>query len=100
MNTSSNTTESQGVSGNSHIEAKKRKREGLIIATSLCLIVLLTWAEIHLATLRAAVQLESKIFAFGLINIIILFIILLVYLVFRNVAKLLLERKQNALGAK
>ena len=100
MNTSSNKTDSPLISGSSHIEAKKRKREGLIIAMSLCLIILLTWAEIHLATLRAAVQLESKIFAFGLINIIILLIILLVYLVFRNVAKLLLERKQNALGAK
>ena len=43
---------------------------------------------------------ESKIFVFGLINIIILLIILLVYLVFRNIAKLLMERRQNAIGAK
>ncbi len=82
------------------MEAQKRKREGLIIVTSIFLIILLTWAEIHLATLRAAVRLESKIFVFGLINIIILLIILLVYLVFRNVAKLLIERRQNAIGAK
>jgi two-component system, NtrC family, nitrogen regulation sensor histidine kinase NtrY len=81
-------------------EIRKRKREGLIITISLLLIVVLTWAEIHLAKLRAAVPIESKIFTFGLINIIILLIILLVYLVFRNIAKLLIERKQNAVGAK
>ena len=81
-------------------EIRKRKREGLIIAISLLLIVVLTWAEIHLAKLRAAVPIESKIFTFGLINIIILLIILLVYLVFRNIAKLLIERRQNAIGAK
>jgi len=82
------------------LETKKRKREGLIIVMSLLLIILLTWAEIHLATLRAAVQIQSKILIFGLINIIILLIILLIYLVFRNVAKLLMERRQNAIGAK
>ena len=81
-------------------EVRKRKREGLIIVLSLLSIVLLTWAEIHLATLRAAVQLENKILIFGLINIIILLIILLFYLVFRNIAKLLIERKQNAVGSK
>jgi two-component system, NtrC family, nitrogen regulation sensor histidine kinase NtrY len=81
-------------------ELKKRKREGFFIVISLLLIIVLTWAEIHLATLRAAVQMESKILIFGLINIISLLIILLIYLVFRNIAKLLMERRQNALGAK
>src|ERR1035437_7840093 len=81
-------------------EIRKRKRESFIIAISLIFIIALTWAEIHLAKLRAAVQLGNKIIIFGLINIIILLIILLVYLVFRNVVKLLLERRQNVVGAK
>ncbi|HEX8960380.1 MAG TPA: PAS domain-containing sensor histidine kinase, partial [Geobacteraceae bacterium] len=81
-------------------EIRKRKREGFIIAVSLLLIVFLTWAEIRIATLRAAVPIESKIFTFGLINIIILFIILLIYLVSRNVAKILMERQHNVIGAK
>jgi two-component system nitrogen regulation sensor histidine kinase NtrY len=81
-------------------EIRKRKRESFIIAISLLFIIALTWAEIHLARLRAAVQLGNKIIIFGLINIIILLIILLVYLVFRNIAKLLLERRQNVVGAK
>ncbi|HLO27172.1 MAG TPA: ATP-binding protein [Geobacteraceae bacterium] len=82
------------------LESKKRRREGLIIILSLLSIIFLTWAEIHLATLRAAVQMENKILIFGLINIIILLIILLFYLVSRNVAKLLIERRQNVLGAR
>jgi len=81
-------------------EIRKRKRESFIIAISLLFIIVLTWAEIHLARLRAAVQLGNKIIIFGLINVIILLIILLVYLVFRNIAKLLLERRQNVVGAK
>lgn len=100
MNLEKKKTESPENPGTSSLEAKKRKREGLIVVMSLLLIILLTWAEIHLAKLRAAVQIESKILIFGLINIIILLIILLIYLVFRNFAKLLMERRQNAIGAK
>jgi two-component system nitrogen regulation sensor histidine kinase NtrY len=85
---------------NPSVETKKLKREGLIVVISLLFIILLTWAEIHLGRLRAAVPIESKILIFGLINIIILLIILLIYLVFRNIAKLLMERKQNVIGAK
>jgi two-component system nitrogen regulation sensor histidine kinase NtrY len=81
-------------------EVRKRKRESFIIAISLLFIIILTWAEIHLARLRASVQVGNKIIIFGLINIIILLIILLVYLVIRNIAKLLLERRQNVVGAK
>ena len=62
--------------------------------------MLLTSAEVHLARLRAAVGIETKIFIFGLINIVILLIILLIYLVFRNIAKLLMERRQNVIGCK
>jgi two-component system nitrogen regulation sensor histidine kinase NtrY len=58
-------------------EIRKRKRESFIIAISLLFIIVLTWAEIHLARLRAAVQLGNKIIIFGLINVIILLIILL-----------------------
>jgi len=81
-------------------EAKKRKRETWIIVVSLFFIFALTWAEILLAHLRAPVELGYKIIIFGLINIVILFIILLAYLVLRNIAKLLLERRENVIGAR
>jgi two-component system nitrogen regulation sensor histidine kinase NtrY len=81
-------------------EARRRKREGMIIAVSLLLIVVLTGTEIHLSRLSSAVPRGSKILIFGLINIITLLIILLIYLVCRNLAKLLLERRRNVIGAK
>ena len=81
-------------------EMKKRKRETQIIVGSLFFIIALTWAEIRLAHLRAPVEMGYKIIIFGLINIVILLIVLLVYLVFRNIAKLLLERRQNVVGAR
>src|SRR6185369_14392043 len=81
-------------------EIRKRKREAVIICLSLLAILLLTFAEVHLARLNSEVPLGSNITIFGIINVIILLIILLVYLVFRNLAKLLLERRKNAPGAR
>ena len=80
-------------------ETRKRKREGVIIAGALLLIIVLTGLEISLARLSGTVPIGHNIFIFGLINIIALLIILLIYLVCRNLAKLFLER-HNAIGAK
>ncbi|MCM2358892.1 MAG: ATP-binding protein [Geobacteraceae bacterium] len=84
----------------SQTEARKRKREGIIVVISLLLIILLTRAELGLTRLSSEVTIGNNILIFGLVNIIVLLIILLVYLVFRNLAKLLMERRQNAIGAK
>lgn len=81
-------------------EARKRKREGVIIIASLLLIIVLTGAEISLARLSGNVPIWNNILIFGFINIISLLIILLIYLVCRNLAKLFLERRHNAIGAK
>jgi len=81
-------------------ELKKRKREWVIIALSLLLIIVCTAAEIHLTRLSSEVPMGNNILIFGLINIITLLIILLIYLVFRNIAKMLMERRQNVIGAR
>lgn len=81
-------------------EMQKRKREGLIIAISLLMIIALTWVELHLSKLSSEVPMASNITIFGLINFIILLIILLVYLLFRNVAKLMMERRDRVIGAR
>lgn len=81
-------------------ELKKRKREWAIIALSLLLITVCTAAEIHLTRLSSEVPMGNNILIFGLINIITLLIILLIYLVFRNIAKMLMERRQNVIGAR
>ncbi len=81
-------------------ELKKRKREWVIIAFSLLFIVICTAAEIRLTRLSSEVPMGSNILIFGLINIITLLIILLIYLLCRNVAKMFMERRQNVIGAR
>lgn len=80
-------------------ERKKRRREAIIIAVSVLLIIVLMRAEIHLSNISSDVPMGSNILIFGIINVILLLIILLIYMVFRNVAKLLMERRSKALGA-
>ncbi len=81
-------------------ELKKRKREGFVIALLVLLIAVLTSAEVRLSEFNPDFPAGNNILVFGLINVIILLIILLVYLVFRNIAKLMLDRKSNPFGAK
>ncbi|WP_298266499.1 ATP-binding protein [Geobacter sp.] len=79
-------------------ELKKRRREGIIVVLSLLLIIALTWGEMHLSSLSSDAPMGSNILIFGISNVIILLIILLIYLVFRNVAKMLMERRGAAIG--
>jgi two-component system, NtrC family, nitrogen regulation sensor histidine kinase NtrY len=81
-------------------ELRKRRREALIMAFSILLIIFLTVAEVRLSQLSPDFPAGNNVLIFGLINVIILLIILLVYLVSRNIAKLMLDRKSNPFGAK
>jgi len=81
-------------------EARKSKREAIIIAISLFFIVVLTLAELRLSDISSTVPGIANIFIFGLINVVLLLIILLVYLVFRNVARIILERRRNPFGSR
>jgi two-component system, NtrC family, nitrogen regulation sensor histidine kinase NtrY len=78
-------------------ERKKRTREGGIIFLALVLIIFLTRAEIRLTQMSADAPMGSNIAIFGIINIVILLVILLVYLISRNVVKLFLESRTNPL---
>jgi two-component system nitrogen regulation sensor histidine kinase NtrY len=78
-------------------ERNKRVREGVIIFLALVLIIFLTRAEIRLTQLSADAPMGSNIAIFGVINIVILLVILLVYLVSRNVVKLFMESRSNPL---
>ena len=81
-------------------ERKKRIREGIIIILSIILIVFLTKAEIRLTQISADAPMGSNIAIFGVINVVILLVILLVYLVCRNVVKLFVESRSNPLAAR
>ena len=76
-------------------ERRKRLREAVIIAVAVILIILLTRAEIKLTQLSADAPLGSNVAIFGVINLVVLLVILLVYLVCRNVVKLFVESRSN-----
>jgi len=86
--------------GSPQYEQRKRRREAFIIVISLLLITVLTSTQVHLTRLSSEVPMGANILIFGLINIITLLIILFIYLMARNIFKLVKERKLNKMGAR
>jgi len=81
-------------------ERKKRKREFLLIGFLGGLFLFLFVAEFQLTTFSSTLPFVTSIFFFGLLNINIVILIALVWLVFRNIGKLFIERRRKVLGAK
>ncbi|MDZ4165163.1 MAG: hypothetical protein U1C55_08550, partial [Smithellaceae bacterium] len=81
-------------------ELRKRRRERVIILVTLLVIVLLSILEGYLSRQGDQLPVSSNILIFGLININIILIILLVFLTMRNVIKLFYDQKQGVLGSK
>jgi two-component system nitrogen regulation sensor histidine kinase NtrY len=79
----------------SKYERNKRIREAVIICLSILLIIILTRAEMRLTQISADAPMGSNIAIFGVINVVILLVILLVYLVSRNAVKLFMESRAN-----
>ena len=81
-------------------DLKRRKREGIIIVIIIVVIALLTFAEGKLFHFGSDIPIWNTILMFILININLLLVILLIFLVFRNLVKLLYDRKRRVMGAK
>ena len=77
---------------------KRRRRERIIIIASLALIVLLTYLESHFLQFGSKLPMGSNVVIFALMNINVILLLLLLYLVTRNVVKLIFERKRNIFG--
>ncbi|MBU0516267.1 MAG: HAMP domain-containing protein [Proteobacteria bacterium] len=83
-----------------HKERKRRRREGIIIVLTLALIVVLTTIETQVVHLKSDLPITSSILVFGLINLNAILILLLLFLVVRNLVKLLFDRRRKILGAR
>ncbi len=81
-------------------ERKRRKREVIIIVCSLIVIALLTLIENRVIHFGGNFPISNTILMFILININLLLLILIIFLVFRNLVKLLYDRKRKVMGAK
>lgn len=90
----------EGKGYNKEVEARKRKRESLIIFVVALLIVLITYIETYISQITTTLPVSSNVLIFGLININIILLILLIFLILRNFIKLFFDRRSGVLGSK
>jgi two-component system nitrogen regulation sensor histidine kinase NtrY len=79
-------------------EEQKRRRERVLIAVSLVLVVAITSLEVHLVH-RGGQPVTGSLLAFGLLNINSFLLLLFTFLIFRHLSKLFLERRRKVFGA-
>lgn len=81
-------------------ERRKRRRERITILLVLVAIVILSNFALKLAKLSSTLPFVNSIFFFGIINLNLILLAVLVFLIFRNLSKLFLERRRGLLGSK
>jgi two-component system nitrogen regulation sensor histidine kinase NtrY len=81
-------------------DERRRRNEIVIIGIISILIVILTTIEMKFPQVGGNIPIAHNIIIFSLININIILILLLIFLVIRNLVKLIFERKRKVLGAR
>ncbi len=81
-------------------ELRKRRRERIAIFVVIAVIIVLTYIESNLSRIEILLPISNEVLIFGLININLILIILLIFLIVRNLAKLIFERRRGILGSK
>jgi len=82
-------------------ETKRRKRERIIILVTVLLIALMTYLETSIFRGELVpLPVSGNTLIFGLINVNIILIILLIFLIVRNLVKLIYERRHGIVGSK
>ncbi len=81
-------------------DRKRRKREVIIIAVIIVLVAIMTYAQNKLIHFGSNFPISDTILMFTMMNINLLLLILLIFLVFRNLVKLLYDRKRKVMGSK
>lgn len=81
-------------------EVMRRKRERIIIVVTVVVVMILSYLEYHLFRTETILPASSNVLIYGLININVILIILLIFLIVRNVVKLIFERRHGIIGSK
>ena len=84
------------------MEQRHRKKRLIrhVILICLCLIPLFVWLERSLLNADITLPVSSDILIFGIINLNVILVLLMLFLVLRNLAELFFESRQNILGSK
>lgn len=80
-------------------DLKRRRREIFIIGIILLTIILLTYLGTKILDLGIELPIADSILIFALININVILLLLLLYLIMRNLVKLVFERKKKFMGS-
>lgn len=80
-------------------EVRKRRREAAAVVGLGAIILVLTWFQFKLVAISQQLPFVHSIFFFGLVNLNIILLLLLVFLVFRNVVKIFVERQGKVIGS-
>lgn len=80
-------------------EQRKRKREVFFVFLLSFIFIFLTWFEIRLFSTSQQLPFVHSIFFFGLVNFNIIVLLLLLFLIFRNVVKVFVERQSRIFGS-
>lgn len=81
-------------------EGRRRRREITIILIVILLVIGLTSLLVYLTGQRGEALLPQNILVFSLINVNAILLLLLIFLVVRNIVKLFFERRRGMLGSK
>jgi len=79
---------------------QKKRLIRRVIFICLCLIPLFVWLESSLLKADITLPISSDILIFGIINLNVILVLLMLFLVLRNLAELFFESKQNIVGSK
>ncbi|SHJ78166.1 two-component system, NtrC family, nitrogen regulation sensor histidine kinase NtrY [Malonomonas rubra DSM 5091] len=79
---------------------RRRAREWVLLILIVLVLVLIPQLETELIDLSSQLPISNNIIALGLINLNILLVLLFLFLIFRNLFKLMLERRRGVPGAK
>ena len=91
------TTAAEARATRAEAERRRRRREGLVILA--CAVAVLIFAVWEIRKPDAAAGAGRNVFSFLLINLNIILLLLLVFLVTRNVLKLVIERRRRVPGS-
>ncbi len=81
-------------------ESRRRRRERVMMAVAAIIILFLSWAEYRLVSGVSPFPVSTNVLIFVVINLNTLLILLLTFLIIRNLVKLVFEDRKNIMGAK
>jgi len=81
-------------------KSRRRRREWVLIIFAVLLLITIPQLESRLVELTSQLPISNSIIALAVINLNILLVLLFLFLIFRNVFKLILERRRGVPGAK